>query len=312
MFAKLFGTGHHLPTQLTSARPVTLMYTLSHARWHTDMRDSRVLLLLHNAGGCNEWWSAFNSSVSLLPATGLTPSHPLRVYAPDLRNHGASPHTDSFSFWDCVADVHGFADSVVVPKPPAGVDIIGHGLGGRIGAALALATNGDLHAMKINSVTCIDAAPPGEVMPPPAHIIDLALGFQLPATLQEAEVALAKILPNEAERAMLTTAIGEDYGTKKLRWKVNWESLRNAGMGGGPFEWPKELNELSCDVPTLFVGDGTAEASKDVKRMFRKASFITLPNAASRNPVLEKSSQEMVGQVLSFTNMLSEVQQAEQ
>jgi len=87
------------------------------------------------------------SNLSTLANELQTHSHVVLI---DVRNHGKSPHFDSMSYPEMVADIFNVADHLEVET----FSIIGHSMGGKIAMGCAL-TNPD----RINSLVIADIAP---------------------------------------------------------------------------------------------------------------------------------------------------------
>ena len=87
-----------------------------------------TLMLLHGLGATGEVWN---------PLINVA-AWPGRVLAPDLRGHGSSNWTDSYSFGEMAADVATLLSS------NEDYVVLGHSMGGAVGAALATGFFGHL------------------------------------------------------------------------------------------------------------------------------------------------------------------------
>jgi pimeloyl-ACP methyl ester carboxylesterase len=96
-----------------------------------------ALLLLHSLAAHGHWWDW----VAPCWAGGR------RVLALDFRGHGASAHAapPAYTFDDHAADVTGVLDALGLPE----VDLVGHSMGGFVGALVAARAPGRVRALVI-------------------------------------------------------------------------------------------------------------------------------------------------------------------
>jgi 3-oxoadipate enol-lactonase len=104
------------------------------------------LLALHGLGeGAADW-------------DGVAPAFARhwRVYAPDLRGHGASDRPGSYSVELMAADVLGFADALGLDR----VDLVGHSMGGLVALLLAQERPGLVSRLILEDVGVLQPRPP--------------------------------------------------------------------------------------------------------------------------------------------------------
>ncbi|UXI02071.1 alpha/beta fold hydrolase [Photobacterium sp. TY1-4] len=73
-----------------------------------------------------------------------------KVISVDLRNHGRSPHTETFTYQDLAADVLRVVDQCDIER----FSLIGHSMGGKVAMALT-----ELAASRLNHLIVLDMAP---------------------------------------------------------------------------------------------------------------------------------------------------------
>ncbi len=98
------------------------------------------LVILHGLYGSGDNWLTIARELA-----GIC-----TVYLPDQRNHGKSPHTDSHTYDDLVADLLDFLDQQEIKK----CILMGHSMGGK--AALAFASR---YPSRISKLIVVDISP---------------------------------------------------------------------------------------------------------------------------------------------------------
>lgn len=224
--------------------------------------QGRAVILLHGLFGASDNWHYI--------AQKLAETH--RVFAPDLRNHGQSPHSAEMDYALMAGDVAEF----MAAHGLATADVIGHSMGGKVAMKLALE-----HPERVEKLVVSDMAPR---VYPPAHeqIFKALLSLDLVAysSRQPMEEVLAPDIPSLVLRRFLLKNLGRDaHG--KFYWKMNlrgiWQNyprLAEPLTAGAPFA-----------KPTLFVRAGRSDyiQSADEPRilsLFPQARIETIPDAS--------------------------------
>ena len=104
------------------------------------MGSGPPVVILHGLFGSGSNWRTV--------ARALAGTH--RVYLVDLRNHGASPWTDTMTYLSMADDVRGFVEREELRAPT----VIGHSMGGKTAMALAL-----LSPDLVGRLVVVDIAP---------------------------------------------------------------------------------------------------------------------------------------------------------
>jgi esterase len=194
-----------------------------------------------------------------------------RVVAADLRNHGASPWTDSMSYPEMAADVYETIGALGLGP----VALVGHSMGGKAAMLTALQ-----HPEVVERLVVVDVAP---VAYPPAFT-DYARAMRaarLDGVTRRAEVEeqLVAAVPEPGTRAfLLQNLVLDDDGA---RWKPNLAAIEAAlpEISG----WPGS-SASSYEGAVLFVYGGQSEYVRpeyrdEILRLFPKAGFADIPEA---------------------------------
>lgn len=169
-----------------------------------EMGEGSPVLLLHGLFGAARNWGGIQKR--------LAQRH--RVVAPDLRNHGESPHAPG----DYAAMAEDLAELVAARglRAPA---VLGHSMGGKVAMALALR-----HGGMVGRLIVADIAP---VKYPPTMRAYLAAMRAIPLreglTRKEADAALAPTVPEAGIRAFLLQSL--DFGAAPPAWKLGLAEL---------------------------------------------------------------------------------------
>lgn len=141
------------------------------------------------------------------------------IIAPDLRNHGKSPHDDDVSYPSMAEDIYDLIDELSLSQ----VSMIGHSMGGKLAMHIALT-----HPKLVSRLVVVDIAPVtyqhdfAELFTP---MKKLPLG-QL-QNRQEADEILTKAIKIQGIRNYLLQNLEKKWGA--WRWRINLEGL-SGGM----------------------------------------------------------------------------------
>jgi pimeloyl-ACP methyl ester carboxylesterase len=220
------------------------------------------LAILHGLFGSGRNWASIAQRLA---------AH-RRVIGLDLRNHGASPWTDTMDYDEMAEDVratlhaHGYHHYA----------LLGHSMGGKVAMAAALQ-----HGAEVERLVVVDIGP---VNYPPHHLayvramrdLDLA-GI---SRRSEADARLAPSIPDPAERAFLVqNLVFED---SRARWRLNLAAIEQAMPRLG--EFPELPPTAVYNGPALFVAGGQSdylrpEHEPAIRRRFPRADIARIDNA---------------------------------
>lgn len=190
--------------------------------------QGRPLVILHGLFGT---WENLGASVKAL-------SEHWDVIAPDLRNHGRSPHSDEHSYPLMAADLTELLDNLELET----VSILGHSMGGKVAMEFAL-TN----PARVEKLIVVDIAP----VQYPAHHSDVfagiwAIDLQSIKSRSEADQQLSQQVESAGVRAFLLKNLYREEGS--FRWRANFATLEReyAHIAAAPIEG-------DYSGPTLFI-----------------------------------------------------------
>lgn len=169
-----------------------------------EMGEGSPVLLLHGLFGAARNWGGIQKR--------LAQRH--RVIAPDLRNHGESPHAPG-GYAEMAADIC----ELIAARGLRAPAVLGHSMGGKVAMALALR-----HGGMVGRLIVADIAP---VKYPPAMRTYLAAMRAIPLkeglTRKEADAALEPTIPEPGIRAFLLQSL--DFSASPPAWKLGLAEL---------------------------------------------------------------------------------------
>lgn len=168
--------------------------------------QGRPLFILHGLFGS---WENLGSTVKTLAANW-------DLIAPDIRNHGRSPHSDDCSYRAMAADIIELADELGLEK----FCVLGHSMGGKIAMELTLT-----HPERIDKLIVVDIAP----VQYPNHHANVFAGLRsidLSAikSRSDADQQLQQSVSEASVRAFLLKNLSKN-AQGKFEWRLNLEGL---------------------------------------------------------------------------------------
>lgn len=216
------------------------------------------MILLHGIFGSSDNW--------LTPAKLL--SSQFHTFALDLRNHGQSPHEESFNYPVMAADVLEFIEANKITNPV----IVGHSMGGKVAMNFALA-----YPDKLQKLIVVDIAPKEYNM---KHYVILeglnGIPIEQVTSRAEADEILARYVPEADVRQFLLKNL-QRKAQGGFKWKLNLVAIdANIERIGLDLEFPGPFNK-----PTLFVRGARSNYIRDedvarIKEVFPMAQLETL------------------------------------
>ena len=245
--------------------------------------NPQPLIILHGLLGAGGNWHSLSRNVF---------SEKYRVLAVDLRNHGKSPHDDTFDYPSMVADVKELMDSMGFET----AHILGHSMGGKVAMWMALE-----HEERIDKLVVVDIA----AKEYPAHHMHIFKGLRaldLPSfsSRKDIETALAEYVAEAPVRQFLLKNLASTRAGS-YSWKMNLEAI---------YENYSLINEAVVSArtfikPTLFIKGGHSsyiqqEDEPGIRKLFPHSQFITIPKAG--HWVHAAAPQPFSEAVLTFLN----------
>jgi len=220
--------------------------------------QGQPLIILHGLFGSSDNW--------LTQAKILSPHY--RVLTVDQRNHGQSPHDDSFDYQSMVADLAEFIDDHQLKNPI----ILGHSMGGKTAMNFAIR-----YPEQLQKLIVVDISPRAYDL---EHYIIVkglkAIPVSTLTSRHDADAILSEYVAEPDVRQFLLKNLQRNPSSG-FSWKINLpvigQKLSNIGLDlqfSGTFE-----------KPTLFVRGSRSNYILDsdrqrIKEVFPKSSLITM------------------------------------
>jgi esterase len=225
--------------------------------------EGKPVIILHGLFGLSDNWVTIGGKIA---------GNNFCVYIPDQRNHGRSPHDNSFNYDLLGEDLKDFITQNHIESPA----IIGHSMGGKVALNFAL-----------KYPECIDKLIVADmgIKKYPAHqteIFDALLSID-PAeftTRNEIERYLSERIHNDRLVKLLIKNFHFSYDTG-FEWKINLKGIKE--------NYSNILDEItatsSYNGKTLFIRGGLSDYISDedipeIKKLFPDAIFKTIRGAS--------------------------------
>ena len=173
-----------------------------------EMGEGSPVLLLHGLFGAGRNWGGIQKR--------LAQRH--RVLAPDLRNHGESPHASAMGYAAMAEDIA----ELIAARGLRAPAVLGHSMGGKVAMTLALR-----HGPMVGRLVVADIAP---VKYPPSLRGYIAAMRAIPLkeglTRKEADAQLEATIPEAGIRAFLLQSL--DLTRDVPAWKLGLAELAAA------------------------------------------------------------------------------------
>jgi pimeloyl-ACP methyl ester carboxylesterase len=232
--------------------------------FYREYGQGQPAIILHGLFGQSDNWVTVGRRIA----------DQFRVYIPDQRNHGQSPHTAIHSFPAMADDLAEFIEEYQIENPV----LIGHSMGGKVAMTYALENPG-----KVQKLVIIDISPrkyPERITH--TQIISQMMGIDLESTKTRGEVE--KILDLKIPDPRVRMFILKNLYYKidgNLAWRLNLDAI-NQSMD---LLFDGIRSESQYKGPTLFIRGGKSDYVPDedtalIKSMFPKANIKTIPGAS--------------------------------
>lgn len=238
------------------------------------------LVILHGLFGSGDNWYTLSKFFG----------EKYRVYAVDQRNHGRSPHSDTFSYEAMADDL----DNLLVHEGISSVYLLGHSMGGKTAMQFAVT-----YPEKVDKLIVVDIAPRAY---PPQHdrIFDALFSLKPDSykTRAELDSALALHIADYAVRQLLLKNVSRD-DNGGFKWKVdvralhkNYDNINSAIKSDRQF--PKPTIFIRGDR-SQYISDGDQE---NIKSIFPLAEIVTIEGAG--HWVHAEAPREFAKRVMEF------------
>lgn len=195
------------------------------------------------------------------------------VYVVDQRNHGESPHADSHTYVDMVADLVCLIDRLGFER----VTLCGHSMGGKVAMVFSL-----LYPHRIDQLAVLDIAPVAYTHSHAPYLKALMeIDLTELASRSEAEKALKQSIPDMGVRLFLMQSLVGTPGN--YRWRLNLAILYDYMSHITSFP-EQDLAGVESDLQPLFLtGSDSDYVLKEhhglIKHYFPKVVFSEIKGA---------------------------------
>jgi pimeloyl-ACP methyl ester carboxylesterase len=226
--------------------------------------DGQPVIILHGILGISDNWVTI----------GRRLAEKFEVFIPDQRNHGQSPHSDTFSYYAMVDDLFEFIEDHQLSKPI----LIGHSMGGKVAMNFTLE-----HPHRIDKLIVVDISVRGySSRRQHLDIMDamLSIDFDHYSSREEIEKIINKKIKSQAIAGFIMKNLYR-IGKNRLAWRLNINSIyKNIENVFSGVDLP-----YTSEIRTLFIKGGASdyileEDYRLILQKFPNAEFKTIENAS--------------------------------
>jgi len=226
--------------------------------------DGPPLIILHGLLGASGNWHTLSRTVF---------SEHFTVYTVDQRNHGRSPHSDTFTYAAMADDLRDFMDQ-------RGLDtahVLGHSMGGKTAMQFALT-----YPERLDHLIVVDMAPRAY---PPQHrpLLEAlqALDLHPHQSRQDLSDALAADVPDRRIREFVLKNLHYERDRDGYSWLMNLDVIAD--------QYANVNVAIDSDTPfrgpVLFLRGSqsdyvTDDDLSDIRRLFPAVDIVTIDGAA--------------------------------
>jgi esterase len=226
--------------------------------------EGQPVIILHGILGISDNWVTI----------GRRLAEKFEVFIPDLRNHGQSPHSDTFSYFAMVDDLFEFIEDHQLTNPI----LIGHSMGGKIAMNYTLE-----HPHRIDKLIVVDISVRGYASRRQhLDIINamLSVDFDQHSSREEIEKIISDKITSKAIAGFIMKNLYR-IGKTRFAWRLNinsiYQNIENVFTG---VELP-----YTSDIPALFVKGGASDYILEedyplILKKFPNAEFRTIEKAS--------------------------------
>lgn len=226
--------------------------------------EGQPVIILHGIFGVSDNWVTIARKIA----------EKFSVYILDLRNHGQSPHSDTFNYVAMMDDLSEFIEEHQLENPI----IIGHSMGGKVAMYFALE-----YPEMVNSLMVIDISM-RKYPPRQGHVQMIeamqAVDFSKVSSREDVEKQLESTITSKPIRLFVMKNLVR-VGKTAFKWRLNlqaiYENIDNI------FEGVEHFNRF--EKPALFVRGGKSDYIRDedfdkIYRHFPAAEIETIAQAS--------------------------------
>ncbi len=232
--------------------------------FYRQFGEGQPVIIMHGIYGISDNWVTI----------GRRLAEKFDVYIPDQRNHGQSPHSDTFNYYALIDDLFEFMEDHQIVNPI----LIGHSMGGKVAMNFALENPSKVDKLIVVDISTREYPARQEHM----EIIHamLSVDFNEVTSRTDVEEIITKSIRSDRVRLFIMKNLYR-IGKSRLGWRMNvssiYDNMENVFVG---IESP-----YTFDHPVLFVKGGNSdyilEADKEpIQQKFSNAQFTTIEGAS--------------------------------
>jgi esterase len=223
--------------------------------------EGHPLIILHGLFGSLTNWQTMSRELGQF----------YQVFAVDQRNHGDSPHSDSFNYQVMADDLKTFMQA----HDLSSAYLLGHSMGGKTVMQFAMT-----YPEKVDKLIVADMAPK-EYAPEHDEIFEAlhSLDLNMFSSRKEIDAALAQKIGNRVVRQFLLTNVTRD-DSGAFKWKMNLDAIyKNYDQVNKRLE-----TNRTFEKPTLFIRGERSDYIQEedtaiIKQLFPHSKIVTVAGA---------------------------------
>jgi pimeloyl-ACP methyl ester carboxylesterase len=226
---------------------------------------AQPLIILHGLFGISDNWVTYGKRIA---AEGF------EVFIPDMRNHGHSPHSNTFNYFALTDDLFDFIDEHEIENPV----ILGHSMGGKVAMRFALENPVFVKRLIVVDITLKAYGPRHSHL----RIIEAMRKVDLSKakTRREVETMVAEFIKEPRIRLFVLKNL---YRTKNntFAWRINID-----GIAENLDQMFDSIDTLAkFEKPALFIKGGASdyilpEDFPQIRYNFPNAEIVTIEGAS--------------------------------
>lgn len=232
--------------------------------FYRKMGDGQPVIILHGIFGISDNWVSIGRRIA----------EQYEVFILDQRNHGQSPHSDTFNYFALADDLYEFIEDHQIINPI----LIGHSMGGKVAMNFALDNPARVEKLIVVDISLREYSARQEHM----DIIHamMSVNFDEINSREDVETIVSRSVKSERIRLFIMKNLYR-IGQKRFAWRMNvpaiYENVENVFIG--------VESSYTYDKPALFIKGGASdyilESDFDaIRQRFPAAQFQTIEGAS--------------------------------
>lgn len=226
--------------------------------------EGKPLIILHGLFGLSDNWVTIARRIA----------KNYKVYIPDQRNHGNSPHHSTFNYYALADDLMEFMEEHEIEKPV----LMGHSMGGKVAMNFALDYPENVEKLIVVDMS-VRQYQAREIH---RHLIQAmeSVDFDKLHSRKEVEEHLKPMIPQKPLRLFIMKNL-KRFSKNRLGWKLNLPVLKESletiveGISAGQ----------RFEKPSLFIAGGKSDYILDsdherIKEIFPQSEIKNIPEAS--------------------------------